>query len=228
MVYRKISDDVKTISLELQDRGFSLDEVADLLSVSARSINRWKNNFDTYYTVNKPPQLPRGRPRKIPVELLDALHIMIQAEPSAYLEEMRTWLLYEHGIIISVPTIDQNLRWLGLTHKKLTTLAKERNDNKRFNWREWVNTNFMASQIICTDESYKDARTHSRSYGRAIRGQDAFELTAFVRGQRFSILPALSTDGIIAAHIVEGAVNGEIFIEFIVNQVVSYIAFRSK
>jgi len=134
---------------------------------------------------------------------------------------MQAWLLIEHGIEISLSAIQCNLEWIGLSHKKLSTLAKERNENKRFDWIEWVSENFTASQIVCTDESYKDARTHSRTYGRAMRGVEPFELVAFVRGLHLSILPALTTEGVIAAEVVEGSVDGEIFLNFIVNQVVS-------
>jgi len=37
----------------------------------------------------------------------------------------------------------------------------------------------------------------------------------FVRGQRYSILPALSSDGIIALNIVEGSFNSKLFAYFI-------------
>jgi len=223
MVYRTISKDVKELALTLMMRGLALDEVANLLSVSERSIYRWKKNFSDYQEVEKPPTAPRGRPRVLTPEILDVLHILLQHEPSSFLHEMQIWILLEYGINVSVPTIQRNLSFLGLTHKKLTTLARERNDNKRFEWIEWVNEYFTASQIVCTDESYKDARTHARTYGRAMRGIDAFELTAFVRGERYSILPALTTEGVIAAEVIKGPVNGEMFIAFILNKVVSLL-----
>ncbi|KAF8835084.1 hypothetical protein BDN67DRAFT_913651 [Paxillus ammoniavirescens] len=40
----------------------------------------------------------------------------------------------------------------------------------------------------------------------------------FLRGQRYSVLPALSVDGIIALDIFEGSVNKDHFLPFIRNQ----------
>jgi len=45
----------------------------------------------------------------------------------------------------------------------------------------------------------------------------------FVRGTRYTILPALSLDGIIALDIMEGSCDKQKFKEFIMNQVVSIV-----
>ncbi|KAI9059853.1 hypothetical protein FKP32DRAFT_1578970 [Trametes sanguinea] len=48
-------------------------------------------------------------------------------------------------------------------------------------------------------------------------GQACVRRTTFLRGQRYSVLPALSVDGIIALDIFEGSVNKERFISFVQN-----------
>lgn len=45
----------------------------------------------------------------------------------------------------------------------------------------------------------------------------------FLRGQQFSILPALTYDGVIALDIFEGSVNKERFIQFVEQQLVCSI-----
>jgi len=45
----------------------------------------------------------------------------------------------------------------------------------------------------------------------------------FIRGKRYTILPTLTLDGIIAAEIIKGSCNKENFQVFIINQVVKYI-----
>ena len=45
----------------------------------------------------------------------------------------------------------------------------------------------------------------------------------FIRGAHYSMLPALTIDGIVALDIFEGAVNQEIFVRFLCEQIVSYL-----
>ena len=45
---------------------------------------------------------------------------------------------------------------------------------------------------------------------------------SFLRGIRYSILPALTTDGIIALEIVEGSITKEVFLTFLREQVVRF------
>ena len=56
--------------------------------------------------------------------------------------------------------------------------------------------------------------------GLLLMGQACVSRDTFIRGQRYSILPALSSNGIIALDIFEGSVNKERFISMIQTQVV--------
>ena len=61
-------------------------------------------------------------------------------------------------------------------------------------------------------ESRVDDHTNQRTHGRAAVGLACVRRATFIRGQRYSILPALTSDGIIALDIFEGSVNKEKFI----------------
>ncbi|KAH7917636.1 hypothetical protein BV22DRAFT_978619, partial [Leucogyrophana mollusca] len=65
-----------------------------------------------------------------------------------------------------------------------------------------------------------DGRTAQRTEGYTPIGRACVWRTIFMRGQHFSILPALTCEGIIALDIFEGAVTKERFITFITDQVV--------
>ena len=69
--------------------------------------------------------------------------------------------------------------------------------------------------IIWLDEAGIDDHTNQRAQGWAKLGQACVRRAAFIRGERFSILPALTCDGIIALDIFEGTVNKEKFINFL-------------
>lgn len=67
------------------------------------------------------------------------------------------------------------------------------------------------------DEASKDNRTLSRGYGYSFKNTFATKKNVFVRGTRYTILPALSLQGIIAVDIMEGK---DKFKEFIISNVV--------
>ncbi|KAJ3764872.1 hypothetical protein FB446DRAFT_600811, partial [Lentinula raphanica] len=56
------------------------------------------------------------------------------------------------------------------------------------------------------DETSKDDRTIYRHYGRAVSGQRATISANFVRGERFSLVAALSIQGYEACRVVPGSV----------------------
>ncbi|KAJ3762015.1 hypothetical protein EV360DRAFT_7449, partial [Lentinula raphanica] len=56
-------------------------------------------------------------------------------------------------------------------------------------------------------ESSKDGRTLARRFGRAGPGQTPEMLVDHNRGDRWSILPALTLDGYIALRVVEDSVD---------------------
>lgn len=84
----------------------------------------------------------------------------------------------------------------------------------------WVLDNYSAEQLVFVDESSKDGRTIARRYGQARSGERAIEEFNHDRGERWSILLALSLEGYIALRIVEGSVNGDNFFDFIVEELV--------
>ena len=76
------------------------------------------------------------------------------------------------------------------------------------------------NMLLFVDEAAKDERTTARRYGRAGRGNRCAVQHRFVRGIRYSIIAAITLDGIIAYDIVEGPVDTERFVRFLNEQVV--------
>ncbi|KAF9011500.1 hypothetical protein BDZ89DRAFT_964025 [Hymenopellis radicata] len=69
--------------------------------------------------------------------------------------------------------------------------------------------------FVALDESAIDNKTVQRTHGRAIEGQPCVLRETFLRGIRYSLLPALTTNGIVALDIFEGSVTKERFIRFL-------------
>ena len=61
----------------------------------------------------------------------------------------------------------------------------------------------------------KNDHDTQRRYGRSRRGTRADIVENFIRGDRYSLLAALSLDGYLAADVVPGSFNKELFYDFV-------------
>ena len=78
-----------------------------------------------------------------------------------------------------------------------------------------------ADQLIFIDESSKDERTLTRLYGYSSINTRAKKSVVFIRGKRYTILPALSLEGFIAVDIMEGSCDKGRFQTFVLTQLVN-------
>jgi hypothetical protein len=74
--------------------------------------------------------------------------------------------------------------------------------------------------LMFIDEAARNKRTLARMKGWSLVGKRCVQRTCFGRGQRFSILPILTLDGIITYDIVPGSVTSERFLQFLCELVV--------
>ena len=100
-------------------------------------------------------------------------------------------------------------------------------------WDEQLRANFRATirdldyfsgtgmEFVTVNESSKDERTYSRRYEHAPIGHTADISDVFVRGQRYSLVAAMSTEGYLATHVTEGSFNMQSFFSFIIDDLVS-------
>jgi hypothetical protein len=84
----------------------------------------------------------------------------------------------------------------------------------RDNWFKQL-ANWDASQLVFLDESGINSKLGQRSYGYAPKGQRARSKVTTTRAPNLSLLPALTVDGYIVCNVYEGAVNQDVFAEFI-------------
>jgi len=76
------------------------------------------------------------------------------------------------------------------------------------------------NMLVFVDEAAKIEHTLSRKYGWSHKTVCCVVQRLFVRGLRYSIIPAITLDGIIAYDIVEGPVDGKRFLKFLKDHVV--------
>ncbi|PPQ96959.1 hypothetical protein CVT26_005981 [Gymnopilus dilepis] len=216
MVYRQISPDMKRRALQLLEQGWEMQEIAEVLGVSTKSIPRWQANYNDHGCVN-PTSVTRGRRRILKSNVISELRELMQETPELYLDEIGEWLALYHEVQISTTALHDNLRDLGITRKIMKRAAAERDNELRAAWMYDFLTTYTAEQMVVLDESSKDGKTLVRRYGRALSGEDAVTHVSLDRGVRYSILPALTVDGYIAVRVVEGSIDGEEFFDFVVH-----------
>jgi hypothetical protein len=84
------------------------------------------------------------------------------------------------------------------------------------------------NMLLFIDEAAKDRRTSCRPNGRSFRERRCRGQRYFVRGVRYSILPAITLDGIITYDIIEGPVDSACFLRFLQEHIVSLMHFQTN
>ena len=71
------------------------------------------------------------------------------------------------------------------------------------------------------DESVANERSLDRKYGWPSKGQPARIITLVRRSAKWSILPVYTYDRFIAWDIIQGSYNGQMFVDFLYDKVLS-------
>ena len=225
MVNRRISPDMKYCALDLWHRGWTVDDICDTLSVSRASLYRWDAIFEEHGHVIRPPSPLVGRTRIITCAVLTAIHTLYEQEPDLYLDELCTFLAVQHNIIVSKATLTRSLTAAGLTRKILHKIAIERDEELRNDWKDLLRdrTKFTGdrSEFVAVDETSKNEKSYARLRGWSLSGQPAVLSDVFVRGDRYSLVAAITTEGYMATQVVPGSLDSFEFYNFIAEDVVS-------
>ena len=227
MPYRSIHSAWKREVLNFHSRHDStIEETADLFNIAVETLEAWIENSENYGDVSRRQTSLLGRPSLMTPDIFDDVCQLLIFKPDYYLVEIQEWILRYHHQQISISTIARTIQRAGFTRKILHRIAAQRNELARFEWRRDVQSQLRSDQIVCIDESSKNERTLLRRYGRAPRGHRATIIQSYERGDRLSILPAMTVEGYIAVRVVEGSVNGEVFEDFVVEDVVCFFIFN--
>ena len=91
----------------------------------------------------------------------------------------------------------------------------ERNEQDREDFKRNILVHYRPEQLVFADESHFNRLTLRRPYAWAKRGDRASRYKFQFRGSKYSILPALSLDGILHLEVVENAFTGTAFCRFV-------------
>ena len=217
----RISDDLKEriVHWYYQD-DMTMEEIRDLAHCSLGLISKVINNYREFGQVRVPFTQWMGRPSTLTDGDLTFLKAILEANPGLYLDEMQEKLAAVRDVHASIATISRTLEHIRMSKKTVTKAAMERDNDVRMAWETMMAEYQDPDLFVALDESAVDNRTVQRLDGWAPVGQQCVRRMSFLRGERYSILPALTIDGIIALEIVKGSITKERFLSFLQEQVV--------
>ena len=129
--------------------------------------------------------------------LLDHLQ---HVDATLYLDEMQKYLIITCGRRYPINRIHAALLRRNITRKKLSLIARQQNAYERHVHTQMLRSHFEAGQIICVDETRKDARTLTRQYGYGPRDERVNVVRQYMRGfNSISAMGVMSLDGMIDA-----------------------------
>lgn len=217
------SEDLKVRVANLYTQGdMTMREVAEMLNISLGSVHNIIACHQQFGQVTNPHAThPPGRQRAL--NAIDMLFIrgVVEAEPSIYLDELQHKLMVARDVHVSVATMSHTLSRMGLTRKVVSRRASERNNSVRVLWELQMAQYTDPDSFVFLDESAVDGLTGLRANGWSPSNIRAVERSTCFRGVHHSILPALTSQGIIALEIFEGSVNKGRFIRFLYENIVS-------
>jgi transposase len=220
-----ISGDLKArIPILQYQQGLPVKDISRLLGIRKTLIYDTLEYYRHYRMIHNPEiNHPTGRPCILDHTDIQFIKATIAHRRCIYLDELQQELLEKRGVRASIATLSRTLRRLLISRKRVSIWALERNDIMRSAFMNMIATTVPDPEMfIFIDEAAKNKRTEGRSMGWAMMGQRCVQRRCFVRGQRFSILPALTLDGIITYDIIEGSVTAARFLQFLRELVVSF------
>lgn len=191
----------------------SVEDIAQLLSISQKSVRRYISQFES--TGDVEPAAHRHGPQRLlgDFEQLILLKLILES-PGIYLHEIQAKLLCMFGVTVHCSTLCKTLKFMGCSRQVIQHLAVQRSDELRANFMAEISL-YDPSMLIWLDETGCDRRNSTRKRGYSIRGMPPRDHRILLRGKRFSVVPVMSTEGIHDIHIIEGTMNGERFEEFL-------------
>lgn len=164
--------------------------------------------------------------------MLQYLEAWIEHTPDVYLYELKGQLENARGVDVGEMTIARSLERRGMTRKRVSRIAQERSEEKRLAYKQYVGDHFLPEQLVFVDESGVNRIASKRSYAWSPVGTRARRRDFFIRGKRyvamcsdllyvlmglsrFSVLPALSLDGVLHMDVLKCSWKGNTFYNFI-------------
>ncbi|EHS64526.1 uncharacterized protein PGTG_22314 [Puccinia graminis f. sp. tritici CRL 75-36-700-3] len=219
MPYFYYPPNVKVMAVCMTLEGKTRDNIRQALGfqISKQSFNRWREHYEqTRRVIRNPEEYERlGRPRTLTSEDCTFMLQLVRNEPGLFLDEIREKVYDATGTLLSVEAVHENLvNNLLITLKKAETLNSRKCLLKKYRYVARMSF-YPANYLVFTDESAICDRALLRTHSRSPCGTPAARYIIRQNPERFSILPAISINGIIALKVRDDTYTGIKFEHFL-------------
>ena len=206
----KYSEDLRWRAVWLHlIRGLSVGEVADLLFMCKRSVERYLAIYHATGSVAPREQKQHGPPRLLTEFEQVAVLQSLTTKPTMYLDELQSELHDLTGTWVHVSTICRTVHHMGLTRKKVQMVALQCSMEMQAKFMAEISM-FDPHMLVWVDETGSTRRNSVRAYGYSLKGTRAVTHQLRVGGKRINAIGVMSTQGMEDAYIVEENVNGDV------------------
>jgi transposase len=207
------SDDLRERLIAAVTSGMSCNEAADVFSVAISTAVKWMQRLrDTGSSAAK----PRGGSTSRLEQHTERILAVVRERPDATLKEIRAALRKE-GIRTSQTGLWRFLDRHNITRKKKSLRATEqkREDVARAR-RKWIREQGLldSTKLVFIDETSVNTNM-VRLYGRAPCGVRLVDHVPFGHWETMTFVSALRHDGMVAPMLIEGPMNGELFLAYV-------------
>ena len=188
--------------------------IATVQKVSRSFVTKVKNEMEHEALSLNAYKAFKGRPKSIHLAGMNGLADFLEDWPTARLDECCDFLREEYQIDVSRSTVCRALKSINITHKRVTRVNARQDEDLLIHFMAYM-APYTVDQIVAVDESAANERTRDRKFGWSPRGQPCRVRLSGRRTTRWSILPALATDGWVIWDIWQGSYNADRFNLFI-------------
>jgi transposase len=196
---------------------WSTQDIADTVQCSVHMIRRLKKLWQKTGDVEK-LRKRGGRPKSLDEYLEQAIVQIFLENVDITMEEALDWVQEEFDRRVCRQTLSTLLQRNRVSHKRLKFVAAQRNPTLRADYLMRVE-DFYDDQLVFLDESAANEFTKDRKFGWSMVGCPAVKERDLRRSERWSILPAYTTDGYMAWKIFKGSYTKQIFNQFVYTEV---------
>jgi transposase len=228
MFFQKVSTDIKArIPVLFHEQGFNAKDICRILDIKKSLVYQTLSYVRIYGVPYNPhARKPPGRTRVLSQGDLIFIVALLNRRHCIYLDEIQEQLRNERGISISITSLLRTLRCLHYSRKCVAARALERDDLLRSAFMNRIADEVTnPDMLMFVDEAARNKKTSARTKGWSLVGKRCVQRQCFGRGERFSILPILTLDGIITYDIISGPVTSERFLQFLRELVVRVILY---
>ncbi|EFP75907.1 uncharacterized protein PGTG_01238 [Puccinia graminis f. sp. tritici CRL 75-36-700-3] len=219
MPYQLISPGIKIAVVRMVAQGYTQKFICETLGekISKQSFARWVQLYrNTQRVIRDTAEYEKKGPGLLLTTDDQSFMIeLLRMEPGLFLDEIRERLYDETDTLLIMTTLHRNLvEHLEITLKKANTVNIKKSLVAKYAYMEKI-LSVPAEFLVFSDKSCICSRDLLRAFSRSSKGKPANRTLIQQNTKRFTLLPAISVDGIVALTVTEENVFGTNFAHFL-------------